>query len=63
MCSIMNACFSKGLGTPLGSVLVGTKEFVHKARRVRKVMGGGMRQVGMVAAAGIYALKNNKPMF
>ena len=55
----ISLCFSKGLGTPLGSVLVGTKEFIHKARRVRKVMGGGMRQVGMVAAAGIYALKNN----
>ena len=55
----ISICFSKGLGAPVGSVLVGSKEFIHKARRVRKVMGGGMRQIGMVAAAGIYALKNN----
>ena len=55
----ISLCFSKGLGTPLGSVLIGDKEFIHKARRVRKVLGGGMRQVGMIAAAGIYALENN----
>ena len=55
----ISLCFSKGLGTPLGSVLVGDKEFIHKSRRVRKVLGGGMRQVGMIAAAGIYALENN----
>ena len=52
-------CFSKGLGAPVGSVLVGSKKFIQKARRVRKVIGGGMRQVGMLAAAGIYALENN----
>ena len=55
----ISLCFSKGLGTPLGSVLIGDNELIHKARRVRKVLGGGMRQVGMVAAAGIYALENN----
>ena len=55
----LSLCFSKGLGTPLGSVLIGTNDFIKKARRVRKVLGGGMRQVGMVAAAGIYALENN----
>lgn len=55
----ISICFSKGLGAPVGSVLVGSKEFIHKARRVRKVIGGGMRQVGMLAAAGIYALENN----
>ena len=55
----ISICFSKGLGAPVGSVLVGSKEFIYKARRVRKVIGGGMRQVGMLAAAGIYALENN----
>ena len=55
----LSICFSKGLGAPVGSVLIGNKGFIHKARRVRKVLGGGMRQVGMLAAAGIYALENN----
>jgi len=55
----ISICFSKGLGAPVGSVLVGSKGFIRKARRVRKVIGGGMRQVGMLAAAGIYALENN----
>ncbi|MBS1627305.1 MAG: threonine aldolase [Bacteroidetes bacterium] len=55
----ISICLSKGLGTPLGSVLIGKKEFIKKARRVRKVFGGGMRQVGFMAAAGIYALQNN----
>ena len=55
----ISICFSKGLGAPVGSVLVGSEDFIHKARRVRKVIGGGMRQVGMLAAAGIYALENN----
>ncbi|MFI5170798.1 MAG: threonine aldolase family protein [Chitinophagales bacterium] len=52
-------CFSKGLGCPVGSVLTGKKEFLDKARRVRKVFGGGMRQGGIIAAACIYALENN----
>lgn len=55
----ISICLSKGLGAPGGSLLVGTKEFIHQARRVRKVMGGGMRQAGFLAAAGLYALKNN----
>ena len=55
----LSICFSKGLGAPVGSVLIGSNEFIHKARRVRKVLGGGMRQAGMLAAAGIYALENN----
>jgi threonine aldolase len=45
------------LGTPVGSVLIGTKELVKKARRIRKIFGGGMRQAGFMAAAGIYALE------
>jgi threonine aldolase len=49
-------CLSKGLGSPVGSLLCGTREFVDKARRVRKLFGGGMRQVGVLAAAGIVAL-------
>jgi len=52
-------CLSKGLGAPVGSVLLSTKENISRARRIRKVMGGGMRQIGYLAAAGIYALDNN----
>lgn len=55
----ISICLSKGLGAPVGSVLLGTKPFIKKARRVRKVFGGGMRQAGILAAAGIYALDNN----
>ena len=55
----ISVCLSKGLGTPVGSVLIGTKETITKARRVRKVFGGGMRQAGYLAAACIYALENN----
>lgn len=55
----ISICLSKGLGAPVGSLLLGTKAFIHQARRVRKVMGGGMRQAGFLAAAGLYALKNN----
>ena len=55
----ISVCLSKGLGTPAGSVLIGDKDFIRKARRVRKVFGGGMRQAGYLAAAGIYALDNN----
>lgn len=55
----ISICLSKGLGTPAGSVLLGTKEFIKKGRRIRKVFGGGMRQAGFLAAAGIYALDNN----
>ncbi len=52
-------CLSKGLGAPVGSVLAGSKEFIKEASRVRRMFGGGMRQVGILAAAGIYALENN----
>ncbi len=52
-------CFSKGLGCPVGSILCGDREFIDKARKWRKILGGGMRQVGILAAAGIYALENN----
>lgn len=55
----ISICLSKGLGAPIGSVLLGKADFIHKARRVRKVLGGGMRQAGMIAAAGLYALENN----
>ena len=55
----ISLCLSKGLGAPVGSVLIGTKEFIKQARRVRKVFGGGMRQAGFIAAGGEYALKNN----
>ena len=52
-------CFSKGLGTPLGTVLAGKKELMKNAIRVRKILGGGMRQIGFMAAAGLYALDHN----
>ncbi|MCG2430444.1 threonine aldolase family protein [Aequorivita xiaoshiensis] len=55
----ISVCLSKGLGTPIGSVLLGNKEIMKKAMRVRKVLGGGMRQIGFMAAAGIYALDNH----
>ena len=55
----ISICLSKGLGAPVGSVLVGSNEFIARAHRWRKMFGGGMRQAGMLAAAGIYALENN----
>lgn len=55
----ISICLSKGLGAPVGSVLLGKQDFIQKARRVRKVFGGGMRQAGYLAAAGIFALDNN----
>ena len=55
----ISICLSKGLGAPVGSLLIGNKQFIKKARRIRKVFGGGMRQAGFLAAAGIYALENN----
>lgn len=51
-------CLSKGLGAPVGSILVGSREFIDRAHRWRKMAGGGMRQVGILAAAGIYALEH-----
>lgn len=55
----ISICLSKGLGAPVGSVLLGNHDFIKYARRIRKVFGGGMRQAGYLAAAGIYALENN----
>ncbi len=55
----VSVCLSKGLGTPLGTVLIGKKHLMENAIRVRKILGGGMRQVGFMAAAGIYALDNH----
>lgn len=55
----ISICLSKGLGAPIGSLLLGDKNFILKARRVRKVFGGGMRQAGIIAAAGLYALQNS----
>jgi threonine aldolase len=55
----ISICLSKGLGAPIGSVLLGDKPFIMQARRIRKLFGGGMRQAGYLAAAGIYALDHN----
>lgn len=55
----ISICLSKGLGAPVGSLLLGDAVFIKQARRIRKVFGGGMRQAGFIAAAGIYALENN----
>lgn len=55
----ISVCLSKGLGAPVGSVLLGSKETINKARKIRKAFGGGMRQAGFLAAAGIYALDNH----
>lgn len=55
----VSVCLSKGLGSPVGSVLVGTKEIIDLARRARKACGGGMRQAGVIASAGLYAVENN----
>ncbi|MGH9350712.1 MAG: low-specificity L-threonine aldolase [Terriglobia bacterium] len=55
----VSICLSKGLGCPAGTVLVGRKEFIVRAHRARKILGGGMRQAGILAAAGLYALDHN----
>ncbi|MGB0519351.1 MAG: threonine aldolase family protein, partial [Candidatus Puniceispirillaceae bacterium] len=55
----VSLCLSKGLGTPAGSILAGSREMIRRAHRVRKLVGGGMRQVGILAAAGIYALDHH----
>lgn len=55
----ISVCLSKGLGCPVGSVLLGSAAFIHLAKRKRKLMGGGMRQIGYLAAAGLYALEHN----
>lgn len=58
-CDSFTICLSKGLGTPVGSLLVGNRDYIKRAIRWRKMTGGGMRQSGILAAAGMYALKNN----
>ncbi|OPC21517.1 threonine aldolase [Elizabethkingia meningoseptica] len=58
----ISICLSKGLGCPVGSLLIGTREFIEKARRARKAMGGGWRQAGGLAAAGVYALDHHIPL-
>ena len=55
----VSACLSKGLGAPAGTVLLGNTDFISKARRSRKILGGGMRQAGILAAAGLFALEHN----
>ena len=55
----ISICLSKGLGAPVGSLLIGDADFIYNARRVRKVFGGGMRQAGIIAAGGLFALQNN----
>ncbi len=55
----VSICLSKGLGAPVGSLLVGPTDFIRQARRWRKMVGGGMRQAGVIAAGGLYALQNN----
>ena len=55
----ISVCLSKGLGAPIGSVLVSDAKTIHRALRIRKIFGGGMRQAGYLAAAGIYALDNH----
>lgn len=55
----ISVCFSKGLGAPVGSMILGTEEFIERAKTYRKMFGGGMRQVGILAAAGIYALDHH----
>jgi threonine aldolase len=58
-CDTLTLCLSKGLGAPIGSLLCGSKEYIQRANRWRKMTGGGMRQSGILAAAAIYALENN----
>lgn len=55
----VSVCFSKGLGAPIGSMLLGSTDFIKRAHRFRKMVGGGMRQVGIIAAGALYAVKNN----
>jgi threonine aldolase len=55
----ISICFSKGLGCPMGSILTGTREDIARARRIRKLFGGSLRQAGIVASAAVYALENN----
>ncbi len=58
-CNSISICLSKGLGAPVGSVICGSEKFIYRCRRARKALGGGMRQAGIIAAGGLFALKNN----
>lgn len=58
----LSVCMSKGMGAPVGSLVVGRRDFIQQARRVRKVLGGGMRQAGYLASAGLYALQHHLPL-
>ena len=58
----ISVCYSKGMGAPVGSVLVGSTSFIQQARRYRKILGGGMRQAGVLAAAALYALDHHVPL-
>jgi threonine aldolase len=59
-CDTISVCYSKGLGAPVGSALVGKSDLITRARRFRKMWGGGMRQAGIIAAGALYALRNNR---
>ena len=59
-CDTISVCFSKGLGAPVGSALVGSDQLISRARRFRKMLGGGMRQVGLLAAGALHALKHHR---
>ncbi len=59
LCDTISVCFSKGLGAPVGSMLLGSRDVIKKARRFRKILGGGMRQAGMLAAAASYAVDHH----
>jgi threonine aldolase len=59
-CDTISVCYSKGLGAPVGSALVGSNELISRARRFRKMWGGGMRQAGIIAAGALFALRNNR---
>lgn len=59
-CDTVSVCYSKGLGAPVGSALVGSAELIHRARRFRKMWGGGMRQAGIIAAGALFALRNHR---
>jgi threonine aldolase len=59
LCDSVSVCFSKGLGAPVGSALAGPRDFIGRARRIRKLLGGGMRQAGVLAAAALYALDHH----
>lgn len=57
---LVSACFSKGLGAPVGSLVAGSRPLIHKARRIRKLLGGGMRQVGIIAAGALFAMRHHR---